>query len=67
MKSITNKGGRPEISEIQKEEILRKLQPYLQSGISISKALQEVHIPPSTFYDLMKKDQRFSDKITRFK
>lgn len=67
MADYKNKGGRPEISEIEKNEILRKLQPYLQGGLSIGKALREVRIPSSTFYDLMKKDDRFSEEITHFR
>jgi len=62
---MVDKGGRPEITEEQKEEIVQKLEPYLKSGINITKALLQAQIPRSTFYDLLKKDPKFSDKISR--
>jgi hypothetical protein len=62
-----DKGGRPEITEEQKKEMVQKLEPYLKSGLSIRKALIEAEIPRSTFYDLMEKDQWFSDQINRFR
>lgn len=67
MSDSKNKGGRPEISEEQKQSFLRKLQPYLQSGMNMGKALQEAQIPKSTFYDLMRRDVEFSEEIQHLK
>jgi len=64
---VVSKVGRPEISEGQKEEIVSKLEPYLKSGLRITKALREAGIPRSNFYKLMDRDLVFRDKIDRFR
>lgn len=60
-------GGRPPISEIQKREIVSKLEPYLKSGLNISKALGEAHVSKATFYRLMDEDEQFRDKINQYR
>jgi hypothetical protein len=57
--------GRPQISEEQKTEILTKLEPYLKSGLNISKSLSEAHIQSGTFYRLMERDEEFREKVNR--
>lgn len=61
-----NKGGRPEITEEEKKEMLQKLEPYLKSGLSVRKALREAGIPNSTFYMLKDRDTEFLEQINRF-
>lgn len=62
-----DKGGKPPITEEEKNEMVQKLEPYLKSGLSIRKAVLEAQIPRSTFYDLMAKDPKFADQINRFR
>lgn len=63
------KGGRgkPPISREEMEDILRKLEPYLQSGLSVNKACYEAKIPKSTVFDLIKENDEFAEKIQGFK
>jgi hypothetical protein len=63
----STKEGRPETTAEQKQEMLRKLEPYLKSGLSIRKSLREAQIPTSTFYDIMNRDVEFSEQINRFR
>lgn len=58
-----NLGGRP---EGDKEEMLRKLEPYLKSGLSIRKSLIEAGINNSTFYKYKSEDEGFRSKIESF-
>lgn len=58
-----DQGGRPPITEKQKQEILQKLEPYLKSGLSVRKALMQAKIPNSTFYTLMERDDKFKEQI----
>lgn len=67
MADIKNKGGRPSITEQEKMDILHKLEPYLKTGLSINKALSEAKIPSSTFYKLMKEDEKFVERINTFR
>ena len=62
-----DKGGRPRASKEEKEEYLRKLKPYLNSGLSVYKACLNAEIPQSTIYDLIREDEKFSDEINRMK
>lgn len=62
-----NLGGRPGVTQLEKEDMVRKLDPYLKSGISIRKALSEAGISKTTFYKLMDKDEWFRDTIERQK
>ena len=62
-----NLGGRPATTEEQKEEYLRKLEPYLKKGLSINKACAQAELPKSTIYDLISQDRGFSEKIDDFK
>jgi hypothetical protein len=59
-------GGRPKISEDEKEAMLSKLEPYLKSGLSLRKALLEAGIVPATFYRIKREDPSFESKIARF-
>jgi hypothetical protein len=57
--------GRPQVTEEEKKEILSKLEPYLKSGLNISKSLSEAQVPSATFYKLMDRDESFREKINR--
>lgn len=56
--------GRP---EVDKEDMLRKLEPYLKSGLSIRKSLIEAKLNPSTFYKHQSEDEDFRSKIASFR
>jgi len=60
-----DKGGRPELTEEEKNEIVQKLEPYLKAGLSLRKACLEAQVPKSTVYEHIKKDAKFADKIER--
>lgn len=45
------------------EEIFRGLEPYLKAGLSVHKACLASGVPKSTVYDLIAKDEAFSEKI----
>lgn len=62
-----DQGGRPPITEIEKREILSKLEPYLKGGLNISKSISEAQVASATFYRLMQDDERFREKINRFR
>lgn len=55
--------GRPKHTELEKEAMLRKLEPYLKCGLSVNKACLESGVPKSTIYDLITIDDVFSEKI----
>lgn len=71
MADAQNKGGRPFLTPVQKEKrkdyLLRKLEPYLKSGLSVNKALKEAKVHNSEFYRYMKADRLFGEEIARFK
>ncbi len=71
MKVAKDKGGRPFLTDAQKtnrkEYLLSKLEPYLKSGLSINKSLQEAQIFNSEFYKYMKEDRLFGEKIAKFR
>ena len=71
MTSKIHKGGRPRLTEEQKQKrkqyLLQKLEPYLMSGLSVNKALKETQILNSEFYKYMSEDEYFGEKIERFK
>lgn len=66
-----SKGGRPWLTVQQKtqrkEYLLRKIKPYLCTGLSINKALNAAKIHNSEFYKYMKEDRLFGEKIAHFK
>jgi hypothetical protein len=70
MTDSKNKGGRPWLTTQQKtqrkEHLLRRIEPYLCSGLSISKALRAAQIHNSEFYKYMKEDMLFGEKIANF-
>jgi len=59
--------GRPHITEEEKKEIVSKLEPYLKSGLSVSKSLLEAGVSKASFYRLMNDDEQFRDKIDQFR
>jgi hypothetical protein len=60
--------GRPAITEEQKKQILSAIEPYLKSGLSITKAIKEAtNISRATFYNLLHDDQDFADKVEQFR
>ena len=63
-----NKGGRPKFyTDEEKRKLLIKLEPYLKSGLSVRKALQEAQIQNGTFYRIMEEDEGFREQIETFK
>lgn len=67
MSDKKHQGGRPPLSEEDKNEMLSKLEPYLKSGLSLRKALIEAGIAPATFYRIKRSDPSFDSKIERQK
>lgn len=59
-------GGRPPLSEENKLDMLRKLEPYLKSGLSLRKSIIEAGISMTTFYKYKKEDESFRSKIERY-
>lgn len=57
--------GRKPITDEDKNVLVQKLAPHLQSGLSIRKACLEAKVPRSTIYFLMKEDESFLDQIER--
>lgn len=60
-------GGNKPITEQEKNTIVSQLEPYLKSGLNISKSLGEAGVSRSTFYRLMKEDEKFRDKINQYR
>jgi hypothetical protein len=60
---MTKKAGRPSTSKTQKDNFVRKLEPYLKYGVSLNKACAMSGVPSSTVYDLKRKDSEFSEII----
>ncbi|HUD09874.1 MAG TPA: hypothetical protein VMR77_03695 [Patescibacteria group bacterium] len=61
------KKGRPLTSASKKEEMVSKIKPYLQSGLSIRKSVIEAGISRATFYRIMGADKNFRSEITHFR
>lgn len=61
---MSKKMGRPPMTQKQRDLVVQKLKPFLQSGLSIRKACLEAGIPRSTLYYLMETDKDFADKTT---
>lgn len=57
--------GRPPLTDEQKNDLVRKLEPYLEAGLSIRKACFQAGVPKSTVYDYLSSDEDFSDRIQR--
>lgn len=66
-----NMGGRPRLTPEQiterKLRLLRKIEPYLKSGLSVSKSLHETKIFNSEFYKFMAQDEFFKDEVSRYR
>ena len=54
------------ISELNKNLIVQKLEPYLKAGLSLRKACLQSGVARSTVYYLMENDKSFLDNIRRF-
>ncbi len=71
MTDVLHKVGRSKLTEYQKAErkdfLLRKLEPYLKSGLSVNKALKEAKIHNSEFYKYLAEDEFFGEKIAKYK
>ena len=55
--------GRPTLSPEQVDDIFRKLEPYLKTGLTVNKACLEAQIPKPTVYDLCNEDTKFAERI----
>lgn len=60
-------GGNQPITEEDKKQIVSQLEPYLKTGLNISKSLSEAGVAKSTFYRLMASDEKFREKINQFR
>lgn len=58
-----SEAGRPETSPEEIDVIFRKLEPHLKTGLSVYKACLAAQVPKSTVYDLMAKNELFSEKV----
>ena len=67
MEEETKKPGNQPITAEDKQKLVRQLEPYLKSGLSISKSLLEAGVARTTFYKLMDEDEAFRDKINQFR
>lgn len=56
-------GGRPAMTEGDIQTIFLKLEPYLKTGLSLHKACLAAQVPKTTVYDLMEKNNEFSEKV----
>ncbi len=63
---MKKKRGNQPITNKQKHMMVRQIEPYLKSGLSIRKACEQSGVPRSTFYDIMASDDDFADQIKRF-
>ncbi len=63
---MKKKRGNQPITNKQKQMMVRQIEPYLKSGLSVRKACQQSGVPRSTFYDIMATDDDFADQIKRF-
>ena len=66
MTNTKHAGGRPKTTEVEKEAMLAKLEPYLKSGLSLRQSLIATGIVPATFYRIKQTDPSFESKIALF-
>lgn len=63
--------GRPAKTEEEikqeKEAFLRKLEPYLKTGLSVNKALGEANVSSHVFYEYLGKDKDFRERINTYR
>lgn len=59
--------GRPKLSQMIVDTYAQKLEPYLKRGLSVRKACYLAKVPHSTIYELIQRDEKFSDKVEAFK
>lgn len=62
---MQNKAGRPTIGKEKLDEAFRKIQPYLQAGLSVNRACVQAQMPKSTVYGYIERSGYFSEKIDR--
>lgn len=53
----------PALTTEEIEIIFTRLNPWLQTGLSINKSCQRAEVPPSTVYDLIKENALFAEKV----
>lgn len=63
-KKIVNKVGRPPVG---RDTLLRKLEPFLKVGYSLSKACIFAKVPIRTAYDYYQKDEDFRNEVDRLR
>ena len=66
MNDITQVGG-PPLSTIELETLVRKLEPFLITGLSLRKACALAEIPPATVANQIDKYEWFSNRIEALK
>lgn len=62
-----NKGGRPPLTPAEKTELVQKLKPFLNMGLSMRKACLEAKVSRSTVNDQLAVDEEFANQIAREK
>ena len=62
-----NAVGRPLTSSSSKELLFQKLEPYLNSGLSLRKACREAKVNRAWIYTPIQRDDNFADQIVRAK
>ncbi len=59
----TNTVGKPALTQEQIDEVFRKIEPYLKTGVSLNKACLSAGIAKSTAYDLYRENESFAEKV----
>lgn len=57
----------PILTKELKKQLVHRIEPYLQSGLSINKACLQAEIPRSTLYKIMEEDKSLRDRVDRSK
>lgn len=55
--------GKPPLTQEEIDDIFRKLEPRLKTGLSINKACLEAKVPKSSVYDLIKENEQFAERV----
>jgi len=63
MKHSSKKRGKPPLTQSQIDLIFQKLEPYLVTGLSISRAVFNANVPRSTVYNLYQENKEFADRV----
>ncbi len=59
----TKKRGKPPLTQNQIDLLFQKLEPYLVTGLSISRAVFNAGVPRSTVYNLYQENEQFADRV----